>query len=461
MVKISKARWRETSGSARETALRLYYRICEEGAYSNLLLKEELAGQEMDARDKRLISALVYGALSERAFLDYEIQEVSSLPIARTDRAILALLRLALYELYFMRSKDHAVLFEYAGLCRRIKLSSATSFVNALLRRLLREREERRKASRILTLPPDIRLSVHPSLLRDLIDSLGEEKAYAFLESSKKARPLTFRFRGTEAEKTRFLEKHSSLFEAGLLSPLCLRARVPFEEIKDFLEDGILVIQGEAASLPPLLLDLSPDDLVADFCAAPGNKSLEIQDIRAHRGSLFAYDLHPKRLALIEARFSVALRGEKRRGEEAPPFSAPILESRDMRRPFTAPRFDKVLLDVPCSGYGLLSSKPELRYRYDSEALQSLVDLQATLLDAAAASLKEGGLLVYSTCTLRREENEGQSEAFLRKHPCFELAPFEDPRCGHEGRLNFLRAEASAGESEGFYMTRFRKKRPV
>ncbi|MDO5732686.1 MAG: transcription antitermination factor NusB [Eubacteriales bacterium] len=436
-----------TAKNERILALDCLHALLYEGAYSNLVFNERVRRSNLPPETVSAAAALFYGSLVESAALDEEIADKLRIPISKLDSLIHCLLRLASYEILFMEKPAYASVSEAVKLTRKLGLSSAASLVNAVLRKIASHPLDCAGRSRLAN------LATNAEVFGRLRTALGEEAAEAYLLTSKQARPQAYRFRGGARQLELLLEEAEGALAPGRISPLSVievRERQRWPRALRARIDRDLIRQGESASLPAIVLGPQPGERIADFCAAPGNKSLEIQDLRNHEGQLAAYDLYPQRLMLIEARF-------RRAGLSDEAMAFLHLKSRDMRTADTL-RFQRILVDAPCSALGLLATKPELRYRSEPDALASLLEIQAQLLDSAAQSLEVGGVLVYSTCSIDRAENQDQIEAFLTRHPEFVRDCFFDPRIGHgDEQISELLIDPSTGEAEGFYMAKLKK----
>lgn len=403
--------------TARHAALSLLCRI-DDGGYSNILIDSMLRDGTLAGDEGALAAYLVRGVTERRITLDYIIARLASRPLAKIDVKTKNILRLGLFQLAFSdRIPPHAAVCETVALAPH----DARGFVNAVLRTYQRTVEEgefpfpekRGKGIKYLS----VRYSVCEALCRELIAAYGTARTEKMLGAFLEQPPLTLRVntaRCTRDELCRGLEE--SGFEAsptaaspwgvrvtGAGLPTCLTGDVPTA----FAED-------EAAQLAVWVLGAMPGERVLDACAAPGTKSISAALEMEGRGEIVACELHESRVGLI-------VKSAARQG-------IGIIHAvcRDSTQPPDGEKFDRVLCDVPCSGYGAVRRKPEIRYRAPDESAD-LPALQGAILAASAEALKPGGVLVYSTCTVLPRENEDVVGAFLAAHPDFRTQPFTLP----------------------------------
>lgn len=403
------------AGSGNENPRRLAAEVLERverGQYANLALDAALLRSEMTDEDRALATALVYGVLEKRGRLDYALAGLSSRPTEALSPDVRTLLRLGLYQLCFLdRVPDHAAVNETVSLASR----KTAGYVNAVLREEIRR-------GKSLPLPQggdraewlSVRYSVSRGLAQRLLADLGDAKTEAFLNASEITPPLTLRVNTLRTTRENLLDVlQKAGFDAhgtkrsrtGIVLPrgAAVRALPGFDE-------GLFFVQDEASQLAAEAVDARPGMRVADVCACPGSKSFGIAMEMEDCGELLACDLHSSKLSLVKD-------GAKRLGIGI----LSVLE-RDARKPMAGAEgtFDRVLCDVPCSGFGVIGKKPELRYKDPAESA-GLPDIQAAILSRSAELLRAGGRLVYSTCTILPAENEENVARFLETHGEFRL----------------------------------------
>ncbi len=391
----------------RQLAYDLLQRLEKNKQFSNIALDKALSDSDMNEADKGLCSALVYGVTERRLTLDYQIKQLSSRPPSELDPPVLTALRMGIYQLAFMdRIPDHAAINETVGLCpMRVR-----GFVNAVLRAFCRA------GGLIYPCPADGKaeyLSVRYSVCLPLAEKLAEvfgERAEAMLSGFERIPDTTLAVNTLKISR----EKLALRIEGASpteLSPKGLRVRGAVRQLYGF-DAGLFYVQDEASQLCVEALGARPHETVMDICACPGSKSFGAAISMENAGRVLSFDLHEKKLPLIVS-------GAERLGINI--ISASVRDGRDPM-PELFRSADKVLCDVPCSGFGVLAKKPELRYK-DPKESAALPDIQLAILENACRYVKKGGTLVYSTCTVFPEENEDNIKRFLDRHPEFSLCP--------------------------------------
>lgn len=390
----------------RKTAWETLCRCEKAGQYSNLALDGVLKKNEISDADRALLTNLVYGCIERQVTLDAWIDELASRP---TEPEIRVLLRLGLYQLaYLDRVPDHAAVNETVAVAPK----RAAGFVNAVLRSFLR-REKRID-------PPDREkdpvgfLSVGYAVARPLAEKLngafGTERAEQILRACSEKTSICLR---TNTLKTTREKLADELTRAGYepepfgRAGLRLRGNVPVGKLPKF-DDGWFFVQDEASQRCVEALGAEAGMTVIDVCACPGSKSFGAAMDMNNEGRVLAFDLHRSKLSLAE-------NGAKRLG-----VTILTAAERDARDPLPEweGKADRVICDVPCSGYGVIAKKPELRLK-DPAVSAGLPTIQKAILARSATLVKRGGKLVYSTCTILREENDDVADDFLASHPEF------------------------------------------
>lgn len=389
-------------------------------------LPEALARQRLrleDERDRSLTAEIVTGTLRWLASLDAVIEAFAARPVAKLDAEVLDVLRLGAYQLLHLdRIPPSAVVHDAVELARRHKKQSASGFVNALLRRVDRERSRLPLPARPAAPAMEAAAAVdylavtlsHPRwLMERWLSRVGFEAAEAWARFDNESAALTLRAntlktsaadlqqalagRGVECERTRFAP-----------DGLVVRRGNPLRTT--LAASGLFVVQDEASQLVALALDAAPGERVFDACAAPGGKTVAMAGDMGGDGLLVASDLRPRRLRLLReaVRASGAANVRMARVDSAGPL------------PF-GPVFDAVLLDAPCSGLGTIRRDPEIRWRRTADDLPRMAATQDRMLDRVSRVVRPGGRLVYATCSSEPEENEDRVGAFLASHPEFFL----------------------------------------
>jgi len=398
---------------ARLAAFEILRRV-EAGAYASVLLAARAA--ELTPLDRALSHELVLGVLRRQLWLDQLIELYANRRVAELDRAVAIILRLGLYQLRFLtRVPASAAVNESVNLVSIARKRSAGGLVNAVLRRATREPD----VDPTSNIPDPIeRLAIetsHPRwLLERWIKGIGAAEAAAFARANNEPAPVAFRVVNQRARAPEVLER---LQQAGAevaqsaIAPHAWRVNGAGKVLGELVSAGQIYLQDEASQLVAAALDVEPGQRILDLCAAPGSKTTQIADLALDSAVIIAADLHLHRLKTIVSAAQL---------QDLRSIQCLALDGLDPL-PFAARSFDRVLVDAPCSGTGTLRHNPEIRWRISSADLRDLSGRQHQLLGNAAAAVKPGGRLVYSTCSVEPDENEDIVKSFLENNEGFRL----------------------------------------
>lgn len=439
--------------SAREAALRTLVAMDHQKAWSDGHLKKTIQEEHLDRRDAALATRLCFGVLQNRMLLDHYLQQYSTMKLTKMESKVRNSLRLGLYQMLFLtKIPVSAAVSESVALTKELcKNPRAGGMVNGILRNLARHLDALPTLDRSDPMAYLALLYSHPQWLVEAWGArLGEEELEDLLRFDNSEPPVTVqvntcRFQTQEVAETLRREGMGVAPHPWLADCLLLTATGDLTRSEGW-RLGMFYPQDPAARLAVLAAGLSPGDRVLDACAAPGGKSFAAAMAMGDQGEIRACDLHPHKKALIQA-------GTERLGLQS--VTAQVADGRKPRKGWGA-AFDAVLADVPCSGLGVLRKKPEIRYK-DPKELEDLPQIQGEILANVAGYVRPGGVLLYSTCTLRREENEEVVQAFLAGHPEFHREAFRLP-----GPLGLVEAgECTLWpqrlETDGFFLARLRK----
>ncbi|MFC0296317.1 16S rRNA (cytosine(967)-C(5))-methyltransferase RsmB [Geobacillus jurassicus] len=442
--------------NVRELALDTLLAIEQKGAYSHLELNDAIRQGHLDSRDAALLTEIVYGTVQRRDTLDYYLA-----PFLRKARRIepwvRVLLRLTLYQMVYLdRVPDRAAVFEAVEIAKRRGHRGIASLVNGVLRTIGREGlpsiEAVGDVGKRLALATS-----HPEwLVRRWIKQYGYEDAARMCEMNLRPPQSTARvnrLRATVEEALKRLRGEGVEASRGRIAPEAIRAEKGNLAHTEAFHAGWLTIQDESSMLVARALDPAPGERVLDCCAAPGGKTTHIAERMDGRGEVVAVDIHEHKIKLIEQQAQRLGFGN---------IKTLALDSRRLGEQFAPESFDRILVDAPCTGFGVIRRKPEIKYTKGKEDVAALVEVQQAILRAAAPLLKKGGTLVYSTCTVEREENEEAVARFLADHPDFSLDDRLAERLPEPVRPHvkggMLQLLPHHFDSDGFFIARLRKK---
>lgn len=433
--------------NARTTALSALIACRKQGAWADGILKEYISRDRLDRRDAALASRLCYGVLQNRMLLDYEISYCVTGSLNKLHPITLDILRLGMYQILLMdKIPVSAAVNEAVEQGKKYVNRGAAGLINGVLRRAAREKD---------SLPqPDsraVRYS-HPQQLVDLlIDSVGEQQIDSLLASHNTAPQTVIQANPLAASPETVREE---LEEAGVqltfhpwLSNAWYASGTGSLESLPMFQQGGFFVQDPAARLVVLAAGLKPGMHVLDGCAAPGGKSFAAAIEMKNKGKIVSCDIHAHKIKLLE------------KGAERLAISiiTPVLQDGRSFCPEWEKKMDAVIADVPCSGLGVIRKKPDIRYK-DLEKLSNLPAIQLEILENLSRYVKAGGILIYSTCTILRRENEDVINAFLNCHPEYHLEPFTLPIGLHDSCNGFITLLPNQHETDGFFICKLRRK---
>ena len=451
------------SGSAEPASVRLLgaeilEKVDSRKAYADVLLDQALKAESLNERDRALLTELVYGTLRWRGKIDARLSPYLRQPLLKSDPLIRNLLRLTCYQLLFLdRIPDYAAVNEAVKLAKMYGGRKRAGFVNGVLRSFLRY-EHRNDASATNDEPvKSIAVEYsHPEwLVQRWCKDFGIAAAKELMRANNEKAPLVLRVNSLKRIRDEVLQRFS---EAGInaiatrRSPqgICVQSGGAVENLPGFAE-GLFQVQGESSQLVVFLLSPRAGERILDACAAPGGKSTHITELMRDQGEVVAIDTSARGIEKIcenAARLGItSLRAQ--RADATRELSA-----------FGRAPYDRVLVDAPCSGLGTLRSHPEIKWQRGERDIERLSCLQSKILDQVAHCVKPGGVLVYATCTLTREENARNVERFLARHAEFELqdaARYLPTDAQPMVRENYFEALPHRDNADGFFAARMRK----
>lgn len=442
--------------NVRESVVSILEQIEKNQSYSNLLLNNVIKKNQIATKDIGLLTELTYGTLQRKMTLDYYLEPFIKNP-KKLENWVKQLLRMTLYQmLYLDKIPDRAAIHEAVEIAKKRGHKGISGMVNGVLRSL--QREGVRDMDEIKDEVERLSIETsHPTwLVRRWIEQFGYNKAKEMCEINLTAPMQTARVNTNkitrEACIKRLTEEGFQVEESVVVPEAikCLKGNLAHSES---FREGLITIQDESSMLVAYALGIEQNETILDACAAPGGKSTHIAEKLEDTGQVISLDLHEHKVKLInENAVRLGLTN----------IETKAMDSRKVQEEFDGSAFDRILLDAPCSGLGVMRRKPDMKYTKKEEDLNRLQSIQLQLLDSVTPLLKPGGTLVYSTCTIDRSENEEVVTAFLQKHTDFEgdLSVIERmPKAIQPLMTDFqLQIFPQDFGSDGFYIASLRKK---
>ena len=441
----------------REVALKVLYNIEVNKAYSNITLDEEINKniKILDNRDIGFISELTYGVITWKLTIEEIIKKYSNLRLKKISPWILNILRMGIYQIVFLNKvPKSAAVNESVNLAKRYGHKGSSNFVNAILRKVSKNDYEEmfniennvERISKTTSMP----VWIVETLLKE--DTL--EKVEEICKNSNLKPELSIRVNNLKTSKEELkkkLEEKDIKVENGVLEDfLILKNAKNIENIEEF-KKGFFTVQDEAAGLTAKILNPQINDTVLDACSSPGGKTTYLAEIMKDKGEVIAFDIHPHRVKLVEqVSKRLNLKSIKTDVKDSSIYDKKYKE-----------KFDKILLDVPCLGLGVLKRKPDIKWQRKEEDIEEISKIQKQILDTCSKYLKKGGVLVYSTCSILKEENEDVVNEFLEENENFEMEKIELEENNYFKKFcknnKFLQVYQSE-KSDGFFICKMIKK---
>lgn len=406
---------------ARETALKIIYNIESNNAYSNISLDEEIEKNRkvLTSKDIGFITELTYGVITWKLTLDEIIKKYSKLKLKKISLWILNILRMGIYQIVFLsKVPKSAAVNESVNLAKRYGHKNSANFVNAILRKVSKSDYDE-----MFEIKNDIeRISKTTSMpvwiVEDLLKENDKKIVEEICQNSNLKPELLVRVNNLKTNKEKLkekLEEKNIEVKNGVLEDfLILKNAKNLENMEEF-KNGLFTVQDEAAGLTCKILNPSKTDFVLDACSSPGGKTTYLAEIKNDEGKILAFDIHPHRVKLVEnASKRLGLKCIETKVKDARIYDENLKE-----------KFDKILLDVPCLGLGVLKRKPDIKWQKKKEDVEEITKVQKQILDVCSKYLKIGGHLIYSTCSILKEENENIVNKFLEENKNFKIEKIE------------------------------------
>ncbi|MBQ7986001.1 MAG: 16S rRNA (cytosine(967)-C(5))-methyltransferase RsmB [Clostridia bacterium] len=419
----------------REAALFALYEIEYNGAYSNMAVKDALP-KLTDSRDKGLVTQLVYGVVRRKLTLDYIISRYSKVKIKKLSKYVLLILRMGVYQLYFTdKIPESAAVNESVKLAKKY-CGKSSGFVNGILHSVIRGKDT-------LEYPKDKieNLSVKYSFTEEMVELFWDTGFCEELLDALNGEPeTTVRVNTLKNEELETECEVSQIYSGARILKGTDIANNP-----DY-QKGRIIVQDIAAMMASLALSPKPNDTCIDMCASPGGKTTHLAELMENKGRIYAFDIHPHKIEIIN-------KNAERMGISI--IDAKVGDALKLNQELIG-KADKVLADVPCSGLGIIRRKPDIKWNKDE--IETLPEIQLKILENASKYLKDGGELVYSTCTILRRENEDVVMRFLEENKDFELLPIELPQKLARENKGYITLYPNIDGTDGFFICKVKRK---
>lgn len=408
----------------RELALKILYKIDKEQAYSNIVLNEEVKQnrQNLNEKDIGLISEIVYGVTTWRLTLDEIIKKYSKIKLKKISPWILNILRMGIYQIIFLdKIPKSAAVNESVNLAKRYGHASSSNFVNAILRKI-----EKTDFEELFKIEDNVeRISKTTSMPEWIIEKLLKNNTINEVEQickNSNFRPqITIRINKLKTSKGELktelkkqnVECEDIYVNEKLIEDFMILKKIRNIENFDLFKNGYFTVQDISAGLTAKILNPKPNEVVLDACSAPGGKTTYMAELMKNKGLIEAWDIHQHRTKLVEQNAKrLGIDIIKTKVKDASIYDETLNE-----------KFDKILLDVPCLGMGVIKRKPDIKWQRKKEDVEEITKIQKIILEKCSKYLKHGGKLVYSTCSILKEENEDVIFEFVGKNQDFIIVP--------------------------------------
>ena len=430
--------------NVKQVAINLISQV-DKGAYSNIALNETFKTLDINSKEKAFITEIFYGVIRNKKFLDYIIERYTK---EIKKEWIRNLLRISIYQITFMNSDNKGVVWEATELSKKKYGMTISKFINGTLRNYLRNKDTELKR-----LDDEKNYEVLYSIPKWFYDTLekqyGDNNLKKAITSLKKIPYLSVRvnkLKYNEKEFEKFLEKNNIQIIKKVDTVYYVNSGLII--ISEEFKTGKIIAQDASSYLAAKNLGVLSNELVLDICAAPGGKTAVLTEQMENKGEIIAIDIHQHKIKLIETNM-------KKLGIDI--VKAIVMDARNVNK--QGRKFDKILVDVPCSGYGVIRKKPEILYSKNRENIEELAKLQLEILNSAADILKDGGELIYSTCTITDKENTNNIEKFLKERKQFKVEKLYIPEnvSGDYDKLGGFCINYKEEIMDNFYIIKLKK----
>lgn len=431
--------------NSRETAMLVLYDVLKNGSYISIALNNSLKKSNLKGAERGFVTELAYGTLRNIIYIDYIIRIFSNVRLNKISDYILQILRISVYQIAFLHNiPSSAVCNEAVKIAKKYGHKASVGFVNAILRKISAEYKN-------IEMPKDnneylsVKFSMPQWITDKLIADFGIDFTKAFLNSTIENQKVTLRvntFKTNLDEVAKMLDEEKIEYKTGRFGGVIINKGGSVEKLSVF-KKGLVTVQDESSQLVALALAPKENETILDLCSAPGGKTTHIGELMKNKGNIIACDIHEHKLEFISSaakRLGITI--IKPRVNDAQVFNSEFEN-----------RFNRVLCDVPCSGLGLIAKKPDLKYNKTQDDLNALVSVQRDILNNGARYVKKGGILVYSTCTINRDENINQITEFLNTNSGFKLETID---AGIENS-GYLELYPHINQTDGFFIAKLKR----
>lgn len=434
----------------REIALKTLYKINEEEAYSNIALDEEIKQNrnKLTEKDIGLISEITYGVTTWKLTLDSIIKKYSKIRLKKISPWILNILRMGIYQIIFLdKIPKSAAVNESVNLSKRYGHTSSSNFVNAILRKV-----DKKDYEELFQIKDDVeRVSKTTSMpewiIKELMKNNKMDKVEEICKNSNLKPKIMIRvnrIKTTPSELKLKLDERNIEYSETEIEEFINLKKVKNIENLDLFKEGYFTIQDLSAGLTAISLNPKPNEYVLDACSAPGGKTTHIAELMQNKGKIEAWDIHEHRVKLVQ-------KNAKRLGIDI--IKTDVQDAMKFNEKYVE-KFDKILLDVPCLGIGVIKRKPDIKWQRKQEDIEKITNIQKNILQNCSKYLKPNGILVYSTCSILKDENMKIIEEFLNKNREFEKTNIIINQKEINGKITIMPNE----EQDGFFICKLQKK---
>ncbi|MHC1683250.1 MAG: 16S rRNA (cytosine(967)-C(5))-methyltransferase RsmB [Clostridiaceae bacterium] len=436
----------------RKVAVSILDKIIFQGGYSNIVLNIELKKSDLESVDKGLVTEIVYGTLKYRYTIDYILDSFISNKIKNVDKKLINILRSAVYQIkYLDKIPEFAAVNEAVQLSKKKSTIASSKFVNGVLRNIIRNNCEAKVLPKEEIPLLSYKYSFNIWLVEFFINNYGKENAIKIMNGLNIRPNVTVRVNQLKSNYDEVFDKlieSGYAVEEGEVAPEAIKI-VKGSSIEDneFFKGGYITVQDESAMLVAPLMDPKENDIILDLCSAPGGKTTHIAELINNKGEIKAFDIHQHKLKLIED-------NSKRLGIDI--IETLLLDATKFNERYIN-YADKVLIDVPCSGIGIIRKKPEIKDTKDLKDINEIIKIQRKIMENSSKYVKVGGTLLYSTCTINKDENENNIRWFLENFKNYKVENInigsKDNFLYQEGCLTVLPSE----NMDGFFIAKLKR----